>query len=61
VWITGQKIGGVSCRTPPTAAEGATGAKAYLEELYRASPEWAKLAHLGREFFRIVRNRDLEA
>jgi len=36
-------------------------AKAFLEELYRASPELAELAHLGREFFRIVRNRDLTA
>ena len=36
-------------------------ANVYLEELYRASPELAQLAHLGREFFRIVRNRDLNA
>jgi hypothetical protein len=36
-------------------------AKAYLEELYRASPEIAALAHLGREFFRLVRSRDLAA
>jgi transposase len=33
----------------------------YLEELYRCSPEIARLAHLGREFFRIVRTRDLTA
>uniref|UniRef100_UPI001BD58310 helix-turn-helix domain-containing protein n=1 Tax=Granulicella sp. dw_53 TaxID=2719792 RepID=UPI001BD58310 len=36
-------------------------AQPYLEELYRCSPEIARLAHLGREFFRIVRNRDLIA
>ena len=36
-------------------------AKAYLEEPYRASPEIATLAHLGREFFRLVRSRDLAA
>jgi transposase len=36
-------------------------AKAYLEELYRASPEIAALAHLGREFFRLLRSRDLAA
>ena len=36
-------------------------AKAYLEELCRASPEIATLAHLGREFFRRVRSRDLAA
>jgi len=34
-------------------------AKPYLDELYRASPEIAQLAHLGKEFFRIVRSRDL--
>ncbi|WP_041585984.1 transposase [Terriglobus saanensis] len=34
-------------------------AKPYLDELYRASPEIAQLAHLGKEFFRIVRCRDL--
>jgi Transposase len=32
-----------------------------FEELYRASPEIAALAHLGREFFRLVRSRDLAA
>jgi transposase len=36
-------------------------AQPYLEELYRCSPEIARLAHLAREFFRIVRNRDLMA
>ena len=36
-------------------------AKHYLEELYRASPAVAELGHLGREFFRIVRYRDLPA
>jgi transposase len=36
-------------------------AKAYLEGLYRAAPEIAALAHLGREFFRLVRSRDLAA
>ena len=32
-----------------------------MDELYRASPEISKLAHLGKEFFRIVRSRDLAA
>ena len=36
-------------------------AQAYLDELYRCSPEIATLAHLGREFFRILRHRDLSA
>jgi hypothetical protein len=36
-------------------------AKPYLDALYRASPEIAQLAHLGKEFFRIVRCRDLAA
>lgn len=36
-------------------------AKSYLQLLYRASPEIAKLAHVAREFFRIVRHRDLQA
>lgn len=36
-------------------------AKGYLDELYRASPEISQLAHLGKEFFRIVRSRDLAA
>jgi transposase len=36
-------------------------AKSYLDELYRASPEIAQLAHLGKEFFRIIRCRDLAA
>ncbi len=36
-------------------------AQVYLEELYRASPEISTLAHVGREFFRIVRTRDLAA
>jgi transposase len=36
-------------------------AKPYLDELYRASPEIARLAYLGKEFFRIVRSRDLAA
>ena len=35
-------------------------AKAYLAELYRTSPEVAELARLGKEFFRIVRSRDIE-
>ena len=33
-------------------------AQSYLEEVCRASPEISVLAQLGREFFRIVRNRD---
>ena len=36
-------------------------AKSYLEHLYRASPEIAKLAQVAREFFRIIRHRDLQA
>jgi transposase len=36
-------------------------AKPYLDELYRASPEIAQLAQLGKEFFRIVLCRDLAA
>ena len=41
--------------------KGTASAQPYLEELYRCSPQIAQLAHLGREFFRIVRNRDLIA
>ena len=41
--------------------KGTPSAQPYLEELYRCSPEIAQLAHLGREFFRIVRKRDLVA
>jgi transposase len=41
--------------------KGIPSAKPYLDELYRASPEIAQLAHLGKEFFRIVRTRDLAA
>jgi len=36
-------------------------AKPYLDELYRACPEIAQLARLGKEFFRIVRSRDFAA
>jgi len=36
-------------------------ARPYLDELYRASPEIAQLAQLGKEFFHIVRSRDLAA
>ncbi len=36
-------------------------AKTYLENLYRASPEIAKLAQVAREFFRIVRHHDVQA
>jgi transposase len=36
-------------------------AQPYLDELYRCSPEIGALARLGREFFRIVRTRDLSA
>jgi len=35
--------------------------KPYLDELYRACPEIAQLAHLAKEFCRIVRTRDLAA
>lgn len=38
---------------------GAPSAKAYLAEVYRASPEVAELARLGKEFFRIIRSRDM--
>jgi transposase len=41
--------------------KGTPSAHAYLEELYRCSPEIARLAHLGKEFFRIVRTRDITA
>ena len=41
--------------------KGAPSAQPYLDELYRCSPEIADFAHLGKEFFRIVRNRDLSA
>ena len=33
----------------------------YLEEVYQASPEIAVVARLAREFFRIVRKRDMTA
>jgi transposase len=36
-------------------------AQTYLDEVYRISPEVSLLAQLAREFFRMVRNRDLEA
>jgi transposase len=36
-------------------------ARLHLDELYCAFPEIAQLAHLGKEFFRIVRCRDLAA
>ena len=35
-------------------------AKAYLAELFRTSSEVAELARLGKEFFRIVRSRDID-
>jgi hypothetical protein len=41
--------------------KGTASAKRYLEELYRASPVVSTLAQVGREFFRIIRNRDLAA
>jgi transposase len=41
--------------------KGTPSAHAYLEELYRCSPEIARLAHRGKEFFRIVRTRDITA
>jgi transposase len=41
--------------------KGTSSARTYLDELYRGSPEIATLAHLGKEFFHIVRNRDLSA
>ena len=54
----------LSIRTSPQDTtwlilKDAPSAKAYLEELYRASPEIATLAHLGSEFFRLVHSRDL--
>ena len=36
-------------------------AKNFLEEVYRASPQIAELAHLARGLFRIVRERNLPA
>ncbi len=36
-------------------------AKNFLEEVYRTSPQLAELAHLARDFFRIVRERNLPA
>jgi transposase len=36
-------------------------AQSYLEEVYRASPVVAQLAQMGREFFRIIHDRDLAA
>jgi transposase len=39
--------------------KGVSSSQAYLDELYRCSPEIATLARLGKEFFRIVQNRDL--
>jgi transposase len=41
--------------------KGTASAKRYLDELYRASPVVSTLAQVGREFFRIIRNRDLAA
>jgi transposase len=35
--------------------------KPYLDELYRRSPEFARCASMAREFFRLVRQRDLPA
>jgi len=39
--------------------KGVSSSQAYLDELYRCSPEIATLARLGKEFFRIVQNRDI--
>src|SRR5260370_25083437 len=36
-------------------------AQTYLDEVYRISPEVSLLAQFARKFFRMVRNRDLEA
>jgi len=36
-------------------------AQPYLEALYRISPQISALAHIAREFFRIIRTRDLAA
>ena len=41
--------------------KGVSSVQAYLDELFRCSPEIATLAHLSKEFFRIVRDRDLNA
>jgi transposase len=48
-------------RTAWQILKGTPSAQTYLEELYRCSPEITRLAHLGKEFFRIVRNRDFSA
>src|SRR5580698_1754330 len=49
------------CQPGSSSAWETASAKPYLDELYRTSPEIAQLAHLGKEFFRIVRCRDLAA
>jgi transposase len=36
-------------------------AKGFLEEVYRASPEIQKIAHLAQDFFSMVRERHLPA
>ena len=36
-------------------------AKNFLEEVYRTSPQLAEQAYLARDFFRIVRERNLPA
>jgi transposase len=41
--------------------KGTASAKGYLEKLFQASPEISALAQLAREFFRIIRERDLTA
>jgi transposase len=41
--------------------KGTASTTRYLDELYRASPVVSTLAQVGREFFRIIRNRDLAA
>lgn len=48
-----QHVAWLMPKEPPSA-------KAYLAEIYRTSPEVAELARLGKEFFRIIRSRDIK-
>lgn len=37
--------------------KGTPPARGFLEEVYRASPEVERIAHLAQEFFRMIRER----
>ena len=65
-----QLLPGVPRRTPLRVSPRQTvwhmlkatpSAQTYLDAVYRISPEVSLLARLAREFFRMVRNRDIEA